>query len=62
MLNQFISDCAALDRLRRRADVRIEAAPEAVRGEVADGRLRKYFGSSNGWPISLEPTTLPPRA
>src|SRR5689334_12782253 len=28
-------------------------------GEVADGRLQKYFGSSNGWPISSEPTTLP---
>ena len=28
-------------------------------GVVADGRPQKYFGSSNGWPISAEPTTLP---
>src|SRR5262245_63297214 len=28
-------------------------------GEVAEGRPQKYFGSSNGWPISDEPTTLP---
>src|SRR5215813_9686627 len=28
-------------------------------GEVADGRPQKYFGSSNGWPISAEPMTLP---
>ena len=28
-------------------------------GEVAEGRLQKYFGSENGWPIRREPTTLP---
>ena len=28
-------------------------------GLVADGRPQKYFGSSNGWPIRLEPTGLP---
>src|SRR5262245_66136908 len=32
----------------------------SANGEVADGRLQKYFGSSNGWPISEDPTTLPP--
>jgi hypothetical protein len=26
---------------------------------VADGRPQKYFGSSNGCPMSLEPTALP---
>ena len=28
-------------------------------GEVADGRLQKYFGSLKVWPISDEPTGLP---
>src|SRR5512138_1013416 len=28
-------------------------------GEVAEGRIQKYFGSEKGWPISLEPMTLP---
>src|ERR1700694_1763059 len=28
-------------------------------GEVAEGRPQKYFGSSKGWPMSIEPTTLP---
>src|SRR5450755_3800241 len=27
-------------------------------GDVADGRLQKYLGSSNGCPISVEPTIL----
>ena len=31
-------------------------------GAVADGRLQKYFGSLNGWPISALPTTLPSRS
>ena len=31
-------------------------------GAVADGRLQKYFGSLNGWPISSEPTVLPSRS
>ena len=31
------------------------------RGDVADGRLQKYFGSSNCWPINSEPTILPSR-
>src|SRR4051812_10063522 len=30
-------------------------------GVVAEGRPQKYLGSSNGWPISEEPTTLPSR-
>ena len=29
------------------------------KGAVADGRPQKYFGSSNGWPMSCEPSTLP---
>src|SRR6266403_6264622 len=28
-------------------------------GLVADGRPQKYFGSSKGWPIRPEPTTVP---
>src|SRR5258705_6712533 len=36
-----------------------EAMPLYGCGDVADGRLQKYFGSSNGWPISSEPTVLP---
>src|SRR5215470_327697 len=28
-------------------------------GEVAEGRLQKYFGSSKGCPMRDEPTTLP---
>ena len=28
-------------------------------GDVADGRGQKYLGSSNGWPINADPTTLP---
>src|SRR5215510_10153789 len=28
-------------------------------GEVAEGRLQKYFGSSKGCPMREEPTTLP---
>ena len=31
-------------------------------GAVADGRLQKYFGSLNGWPISALPTDLPSRS
>src|ERR1700756_3414759 len=36
-----------------------EDAPLYGCGEVADGRLQKYFGSSNGWPISSEPRGFP---
>src|SRR5262245_13565034 len=42
--------------------LRLEPEDDAAlypNGEVADGRPQKYFGSSNGWPISAEPTTLP---
>src|SRR5207245_2043793 len=28
------------------------------KGDVADGRLQKYFGSSKGWPMRREPTAL----
>ena len=35
------------------------ASGYGVAGEVADGRPQKYFGSSNGWPMSCEPTILP---
>ena len=28
-------------------------------GDVAEGRVQKYFASQNGWPISSEPTSLP---
>ena len=27
---------------------------------VADGRPQKFFGSEKLWPISVEPTVLPP--
>ena len=46
----------------------IEAAGLLMRGlgesgdtvePAADGRERKYPGDENGWPIRLEPTTLP---
>jgi hypothetical protein len=30
-------------------------------GDVAEGRLQKYFGSLNGWPINVEPTVRPSR-
>src|SRR5205807_5397978 len=30
-----------------------------AKGLVADGRPQKYFGSSKGWPMRAEPTTLP---
>jgi hypothetical protein len=30
-------------------------------GPVADGRLQKWPGSANGWPINAEPTVLPSR-
>src|SRR5215813_13871841 len=36
-----------------------EEAALYANGVVADGRPQKYFGSSNGWPMSAEPTTLP---
>src|SRR5262245_50504684 len=36
-----------------------EDAALSANGLVADGRLQKYLGSSNGCPISAEPTTLP---
>src|ERR1700740_3541878 len=39
--------------------LRFEPAEEPAlyaNGVVADGRLQKYFGSSNGCPISEEPT------
>src|SRR5207244_12792061 len=42
--------------------LRFEPADEPAlygNGVVADGRPQKYLGSSNGWPISDEPTTLP---
>src|SRR5262249_43886252 len=42
---------------------RFEAADDAGlfgNGEVADGRGQKYFGSVNAWPISSEPSALPP--
>src|SRR5476649_1081528 len=29
-------------------------------GPVADGRPQKYFGDEKDWPISVEPTALPP--
>jgi hypothetical protein len=35
-------------------------APYGI-GVVADGRLQKYLGSLNGWPINAEPTGLSPR-
>src|SRR6185295_9449668 len=37
----------------------LEAAPLYGAGPVADGRLQKYFGPENGWPISVEPTAVP---
>src|SRR5664279_2900304 len=37
-----------------------DEAPLYGCGDVADGRLQKYFGSSNGWPISVDATVLPP--
>ena len=36
-----------------------EAAALYGCGDVADGRLQKYFGSLKLWPISAEPTALP---
>src|ERR1700691_173347 len=36
-----------------------ELAPLYGCGVVAEGRGQKYFGSSNGWPISEEPITRP---
>src|SRR5262249_23822447 len=37
-----------------------EEAPALFgKGLVAEGRLQKDFGSSNGWPVRVEPTTLP---
>ena len=38
-----------------------EAEASFGKAEVADGRPQKYFGSSNDWPISSEPTSLPSR-
>src|SRR5262245_52469240 len=29
------------------------------KGEVAEGRVQKYFGSSKGWAMRAEPRTLP---
>src|SRR5262249_39185471 len=37
-----------------------DEAPLYGMGEVAEGRVQKYFGSENACPISLDPTTLPP--
>src|SRR5664279_4429766 len=37
-----------------------DAAPLYGCGEVADGRLQKYLGSSNGCPINDEPRVLSP--
>src|SRR5262245_34308638 len=39
-----------------------DAALLSANGAVADGRLQKYFGSVNGWPISAEPSGLPLRS
>jgi hypothetical protein len=36
-----------------------EAPALSGNGEVADGRAQKYFGSSKGCPIRLDPTSLP---
>ena len=38
---------------------RLEPVDDALlsaNGDVADGRLQKYFGSENGWPISSDPS------
>ena len=35
-----------------------DAAALYASGAVAESRPQKYFGSSNGWPMSAEPTTL----
>src|SRR5689334_13503708 len=40
----------------------LDAALLSANGEVADGRLQKYFGSENGCPISSEPSALSPRS
>src|SRR5262249_8986101 len=39
-----------------------EASALYANGAVADGRLQKYFGSSNGWPIRDDPATAPSRS
>src|SRR5262249_20910862 len=39
-----------------------DAAPLYAKGVVADGRLQKYFGSSNGWPIRDDPAMAPSRS
>ena len=51
-------------RGEKRSELRIaveppEAAGLSANGVVAEGRLQKYFGFENGWPISSEPITLP---
>ena len=40
----------------------VDAALLSANGAVADGRLQKYFGSENGWPISSEPSGLSSRS
>src|SRR5262245_23243126 len=37
----------------------VEDAALFGKGLVADGRLQKYFASSNGWPMSADPITFP---
>src|SRR5262252_3912212 len=42
--------------------LRLDPVDEAAlygNGLVAEGRPQKYFGSSNGWPMRAEPTSLP---
>src|SRR5262244_3092156 len=36
-----------------------DAAALYGNGLVAEGRPQKYFGSSKGWPMRAEPTSLP---
>src|SRR4029450_1178274 len=52
------STCAGLSGPRLEPE---EAAALYSKGAVADGRLQKYLGSLNGWPISAEPATSVPR-
>ena len=40
----------------------LEPAPLLAIGAVADGRPQKYLGEVKDWPISIEPTGLPPRS
>jgi hypothetical protein len=39
----------------------LDAAALYGNGVVAEGRPQKYLGSSNGWPIRLDPTGFPSR-